>query len=394
MLKAKVIGVGAAGNHAAIHLIETGVVNYNDVLLINSTLKDVPEKYKDMAIELVGSEGCAKERNIAHELIMDNLRADELSGRFDTLMSADDVMVIIVTSAEGGTGSGSSSVIAKYFSEVLGKKVHLTVFGGFEEDARGLKNTVEWFKETNKDYVVDSICNKKFLDACHGNKRKAEQAANEEFAQRVKIILGQTIVESSNNIDDKDLMKLVTTPGYAEIVHGDIGKPKSVEESNAAIQSIILNTKSYDVDASAIRLGVILNISDKIGDNIDYLFTMIKERYGEPFETFTHIQSIEELGNTITIIATGMKMPIDEIEEVYKNYQARLDAVDRSKDKFFAKEYDTNAEEFDLGGNVLSADQISKNKASFFGDSIVAKPPKKNFTNIKKAPADEKADEF
>ena len=162
MLNAKVIGVGAAGNHAAIHLIETGVMNYNDVLLINSTLKDVPAQYKEMAIELSGSEGCAKERGIAHELIMNNLRSSELSGRFDFLLNENDSMVIIVTSAEGGTGSGSSSVIAKYFSEVLGKRVHLTVFGGFEEDARGLKNTVEWFKETNKDYIVDSICNKKF----------------------------------------------------------------------------------------------------------------------------------------------------------------------------------------------------------------------------------------
>lgn len=391
MLKAKVIGVGAAGNHAAIHLIETGVMNIDDVLLINSTLKDVPEQYKDIALVLTGSEGCAKERNIAHELIMNNLRSSELSGRFDSLMSADDSMVIIVTSAEGGTGSGSSSVIAKYFSEVLGKRVHLTVFGGFEEDARGLKNTVEWFKETNKEYIVDSICNKKFLVACNYNKRKAEQAANEEFAKRVRILLGQTIKESSNNIDDKDLVKLVTTPGYFEVIHGDLGKPKNIEESNRIIKELIDSSKSYDVDATCTRIGVILTISDKIGDNIDYLFAEIKKKFGEPFETFTHIQDIDGINNHIAIIAAGMKMPIDEIEEIYQDYLDRFDAVDKSKDEFFNKEFNTNSDEFDMGNGGLNADQISKNKAAFFGNVIQA--PKANFKNIKKNQED-KSDEF
>lgn len=43
-LKAKVLGVGAAGNKAAITLIEEHIVDPKQVVLLNTTLKDVPEK--------------------------------------------------------------------------------------------------------------------------------------------------------------------------------------------------------------------------------------------------------------------------------------------------------------------------------------------------------------
>jgi cell division GTPase FtsZ len=201
MLQAKVIGIGAAGNKAAIKLIEEGIMQTNDVLLLNSTLKDVPAAYKEYAIEFKGAtKGCAKERNLAGEMAMENLRNGDIN--LDGFLSPEDHMVIIVNSSEGGTGCGASTVLAKYFKEVLGANVHMFVFTGFEEDARGLKNTVEYFKDLAPTYVVEAISNKKFLDECNGNKIKAEAAANEEFVKRISILLGKTIVESEQNIDD------------------------------------------------------------------------------------------------------------------------------------------------------------------------------------------------
>ena len=39
-MRALVIGVGAAGNKAAIDLIENGVISEEHIVLINSTIKD------------------------------------------------------------------------------------------------------------------------------------------------------------------------------------------------------------------------------------------------------------------------------------------------------------------------------------------------------------------
>ena len=51
-MRALIIGTGAAGNKAVVNLMELGVVDKDDVLLINSTLKDVPEKYRNIAVKL------------------------------------------------------------------------------------------------------------------------------------------------------------------------------------------------------------------------------------------------------------------------------------------------------------------------------------------------------
>ena len=204
MLNAKIIGIGAAGNKAAIALIEQGVMHKDDVILLNTTTKDIPVSYQDLAVCIEGSrKGCGKERNIANEMIMENLRNNKIA--LDGILDKDDKMVIIVTSLEGGTGCGASTVIAKYFSDVLNANVHLFAFAGFEEDVRGLKNTIDWFNELSEKYVVECISNRKFLKSCYNNKLKAEKAANNEFVSRIRILLGRTIVESEQNIDDTDL---------------------------------------------------------------------------------------------------------------------------------------------------------------------------------------------
>jgi cell division GTPase FtsZ len=152
-MNAKVIGIGAAGNKAAITLIEKGVIPKSGALLLNSTLKDVPAGYKDIATQFSGAlGGCGKERDIAKTLVLESLQNGTLS--VDGLLDPDDKMVIIVNSSEGGTGCGSSSILAKYFKEVLKANVHMFVFTGFEEDGRGLKNTVEYFQDLREDYTV------------------------------------------------------------------------------------------------------------------------------------------------------------------------------------------------------------------------------------------------
>jgi cell division GTPase FtsZ len=364
MLNAKVIGIGAAGNKAAIKLIEKGIMEQNNVLLLNSTLKDVPANFKDLAIEFKGAtKGCAKERDRAAEMVMENLQNGDIN--LDGFLAPEDNMVIIVNSSEGGTGCGSSTVIAKYFKEVLGVNVHMFVFTGFEEDARGLKNTVEYFKELSPEYVVEAVSNKKFLDEFNGNKIKAEQFANEEFALRVSILLGKTIVESEQNIDAADLLKLTTTPGYMTIESGNLGKLKNVDDFNKVVTSIIDRTKSLDMEPNCTKFGVILNIHEKTRDNVDFLFKVIKEKLGYAFETFTHVQDVHE-DEYIQIIAAGMKMPTADIQAVYDEFVERMNKVDKSKDGFFGMNFDTNVTDFDMKNTRNSADEIKANKANFF----------------------------
>ena len=318
MLNAKFIGVGAAGNKAVIQLLEQGIIQSSSCLLLNSTLTDVPEKYKEFAIEFGDVKGCGKERNLAKEMIVDALSNHTVN--LDAFLDPEDKMVVIVTSSEGGTGCGASSVIAQYMKEVINTNVQMFVFTGFEDDVRGLKNTVDWFHDLSEEYVVQAISNKSFLDEAKGNRKKAENLANQEFVKRVSTLLGQNIIASDNNIDDTDLYKIDTTPGFMTIEHCILNKIRSVEDFNMALENMMRETHSLDNERSAKRIGIIINCGEKTQEFIDQSFEVIKDKYGEPYELFLHIQNYHD-DEYVDIIVSGMKIPFDDVKTTYNNYK-------------------------------------------------------------------------
>ncbi|MCK9198615.1 MAG: hypothetical protein M0P49_03340 [Bacilli bacterium] len=386
-MNAKVIGVGAAGGKAAISLIENGIMNIDDVLIINSTLKDVPEAYRSIAIQFSNSNGCAKERDIAKELCLASIQDNTLA-RLDSLMDPTDDLVIIVNSSEGGTGCGASPIIAQYMKNVVETNVHMFVFTGFEEDGRGMKNTVEYFQELSNDYVVEAISNKKFLNC--GNKLKAEKAANDEFTRRVSVLLGQLIVDSDHNIDDKDLYKATNIPGFMDIGYRVIEKIKSVSMFNDILTDMIDNTKSLEInEPSAKIIAVILNITNKSRDFIDYEFNVIKNRFGTPYDIFTHVQ-MEGSVEFIAFIVSGMAMPIDEVKDIYDRYLIASEKVNKKKDEFldmtkglvgnqedsmFNMKKQSTSSKIDVNKkNFLKNFNLESNKPQPASDSIDLKP--------------------
>jgi len=366
-MNAKIIGVGAAGNKSAISLIENGIMNADNVLLINSTIRDIPEAYRNIAIQFSDSNGrgCGKERGIGKELCLVSVQNNTLAV-LDSLMDPTDDLVIIVNSSEGGTGSGASPIIAKYMKDVVGTNVHMFVFTGFEEDGRGLRNTVEYFQELSDEYIVEAISNKKFLEG--GNKLKAEKAANDEFVRRVEILLGQVIVDSDQNIDDTDLYKVTNTPGFMDIEYHVVEKIKNLTMFNNILTDMIDNTKSLEIgEPSAKRIAVILNIAERSRDFVDYTFDVIKDRFGTPYEIFTHVQ-MEGSVEFIAFIVSGMAMPIDEVKDIYDRYLSASEKVNKKKDEFLDITRGLVGNQEDAMFNMTKQDTSSKidaNKKSF-----------------------------
>lgn len=388
-MKIKLIGVGAAGNKAVIEAVEQGVVDKKSILLLNSTLQDIPVQYRDNETAVCfsskeNSGGCGKEPKIAEGLIMEALQNGTVN--LDGLMEPDDRYAVIVTSSEGGSGCGASTVIAKYLSQVLDVHVHMVVFTGFEEDARGLQNTVHYFQNLDNDYTIQVISNKKFFK---GNKLKAEREANAEFVKKLSVLLCNNLIESDQNMDETDQIKLTTTPGFMVIEARELDKIKSVEQFNQICYDMITNSSSLDFEPSAIRLGIVLNVTDKTKEYIDYTFGAIKERVGLPYEIYTHVQ-YDKNPEYIEIIAAGLKMPEDDVNRIYEKYQEETSKINKKKDSFFgnskAMKFDESDEVFNLGStkktdfkNVSQEDKdrffkvmekakvaVAQNKAKFF----------------------------
>lgn len=362
LLNAKIFGVGAAGNKACITLMSYMPELADKITLVNTTMKDVPLEYRDKAIELSGPfKGCGKERKKANQIMFDNLKAGTLDYNYDP----EDSMCIIVTSSEGGTGSGGSVMLAKYLSQVYKQHIHFYIFTGFEDDGRSLKNTVDLFQELDEAYTVQAISNAKFLDEANGNRVKAEQLANDKFVEDIKILLGGFINESDQNIDESDLLKITKTPGYMVIENIVLDKIKNIKEYNAKLTEALDNSKNMNFEPTCKRYGVILNINEKESDFVDYSNGVLKSRFGVPFESFLHIQNVHQ-ENYVQLIVSGLKLPKDDIITTYNNFMESTAAVDVSKDEFFDMIMNTNADNFD---NLSKTDKVdvSKAKSDFFG---------------------------
>ena len=333
-MRALIIGTGAAGNKAAINLLETGVTTEEDMLLINSTLKDIPEKYRSKAVQLSRDiKGCGKERGIAKEITEKAIKDGDLE-MLDFIKN-EHGKVIIITSIEGGTGSGSTTVLADYCYNKCEMEVEIYAFKGFEEDVRGLANTIEFFQELQPYYTTQVIRNEAFLKEVSGDIKKAQKLANEELAKRIKVSLGQIIEDCEDNIDDSDLFKSTFTTGFSTIEYTTIDDNiKSKEEYNTIIAQMLNSSKSIltlDMKTSQV-CAIIMNLNENSQGNIDYTFKPLREKIGEGYEIFKHIQDSKNMEQFIAVIISGMKLPEVEIKEIYKRYQERSKAIDKSRD--------------------------------------------------------------
>lgn len=358
-MKTLLVGIGAAGGKSVMEAIYEGIVDIKDTIIINSTSKDFPADYTGKTIMLSpDNTGCGKERAVAKKYTVDAIQ----NGKFNDLELSEYTTIICCTSVEGGTGSGSTPIIAKFFHKVYSKNVHIIAFTGFHDDVRGLNNTIEFFQEIDKELIIQAISNASFLTQASGNKFKAEELANKDMCKRVATLTGQDFIAGSQNIDDTDILKVSNTSGYMTVEKKEFTKNlESVDDFNKLIKSMIYNSASIKSNLGAVRLGVILNINEESEDAIDYSFTDLKEAYGNPYESFLQKQW-DGKKQYVAYIVSGMQLPLDALRNVYEKYKEETAKVNKAPDLFYSELQEMNKDEED--------DQFDMIKPVKHGESV------------------------
>lgn len=390
-MRVKIIGLGAAGNKAAICAVENGVVNVEDVMLVNSTLKDIPADYQGKANchEFENSYGgCGKERSLSFDLCKQSLQ-DDIFGLTDFLKaetSEQAEVVVIVASSEGGTGSGAAPLFGNYINSVYGIQVHIYALAGFEDDVRGMRNTVEFFKEMSQEFTVECTKNSNFLDMCGGNKFKAEKEANLEFCKKISILAGLQLRDCDHNIDPTDLLKLSTTPEYMLIEYAPINeKIKTKDQFRQIVIDAINNSKAMDPEITSDkidknlgqkRLGVIINIREECVDFIDY-YDILVEKFGVPYEKFEHVQHEKDMPEFVAFISAGLPLPTEEVERVYEQYEKTVNRVNTNDSSQFFNTIRSKAtgEKDTMFEHYGATEKKTVSKADFFSSTKSASKP-------------------
>lgn len=385
MMDVMLFGLGAAGNKAAIEVAERRSLAEERIKLINTTVKDIPDKYKKDKPEMIIKfssmlGGCGKEPIKGQKAMYKAIKDQDID--FSKLIDPNVKAVILVTSVEGGTGCGATPVVARYFV-ALNIPVHVFAFIGFQDEVRGINNSLKFFKDMPDGIILHTIENSKFLDFTK-NYSKAETLANEEFVKQLEILIGSEMIPSSQNIDDTDHYKIITTPGYMDIRHVDLSGAKNVELSNQAIINSFESMSCMEYDNKGCkRLAVIINASMKTQNAIDNRFEVIKRYTGEPFETYRHIQDNKSDDEYMDIIVAGLPYPEMGIKDMGKKYTSLKEKLNSEvkgfSDIFNDIEIDDDLEETSIK-KMNNPDDVL---ASFgFGEPVVTPAKRADINNV------------
>ena len=348
-LKSFTFGCGQGATKAMINCVNKGVLDKKYCCVVNSTTKDIPLDYQNRAIVISDDPdaGCGKVRGAAKTLMLNYLRNNP--NVIDELISEDIDYVNIMATTEGASGSGASVILAQYIRQQLDIPVIITLITGFESDMKGLQNTIEYFRDIEGDFVVNTVSNKRFLETTN-NTFTAEKAANDAIANVFSIINMEGIENSDQNIDDTDHYKVITNPGMMFVNNVEFNKRlKNAGQFDQLVSDAIDYSHSLDFVPSATKIGVFLNISDDNLAIIDTTFSIIKKKLCTNNcvpELFIHRQYVPTSPEFVRIVATGMNMPKQELEDMYAKFQSSK-ASSTKNDDFFRKlsEMDTTTEE-------------------------------------------------
>lgn len=336
---------GQGATKAMIHCIEECTLKIEDCCIVNSTQKDIPYEYRNGNINTIiinpdPNAGCGKDRGYAKSLMLDYLRENPNS--IPSLLPEGKYQYVnIIATTEGASGSGASVILAKFIKTAIPKHLRvpviITLITGFETDTRGLQNTIEYFKDLNGgDFVIRTVSNKKYLDKTN-NTFTAEKMANDDISKAFKIISAYDVVDSEQNIDDEDHYKLITNPGMMFVTEVNIDKRlKNSSQFEQIVSDAIDYNTSLDFEPSATKIGVYMNISDDNLDVVDTNFTSIKKKLcgnTDIEEFFIHRQYENDLPEYVRIIASGINLPKDELNDIYTKYQNRKEI--EKQDDFF-----------------------------------------------------------
>ena len=336
MIRLGLIGIGNCGNQVVSLAKET-----KDIpgIAINTSDKDL-ENVKNLTVFKIGSsKGAGKSRDKAKAYVKQMMKQLLSQEKFKSHIDENDV-VAVVASTGGGTGSGISVMLTHLLSTMYVDKrfILVHVLPSLKESLAAQQNTIEYLKEMNN-------FNATYMSYDNGCKEDLPsnvmmKQMNEEIVEDLAVIRGDYLLSTPfTSIDEEDLTKILEVPGRL-VVHRvyDI-KEKDIDKvgiEDMLIQKLSDTTYSTELhnDNRVMKMGVILNVTEKLSNKIDTNFTEFKNQIGNPIEGFEHVAIIEpsmNLKNRAIVISSGLSLPEDRIEKINERIQEILDEIEKQK---------------------------------------------------------------
>lgn len=347
MLQVGVIGIGNCGNQVALlaHK-EAGC----DAYAINTSDNDLAMLPDDIPRRAIGKgEGSGKNREGAKKYLKGAIMELIAEEEFKDFLANKDV-ILVVSSAGGGTGSGIAPLLSKIISSTArhadGTPKLVILVGVLPRIAEGYSTQVNALDYTREIYeVLERPTYMIYDNNAYKNEKSAIavlQKVNMDIVEDIKVIQCRyNNATPYDSIDEADMKTLLSSPGRIAIFRLAGVKEKDLDETT--IEDLLIDRikKSSHTelqrDGIIMRTGVITNLDVRLNEVFDTHIPKIRTFVGEPVEEFLHVSVNDDraLPNNVFLILTGLSKIQDRInkiddriEEIDKEQEEKLKALD------------------------------------------------------------------
>jgi hypothetical protein len=239
------LGTGKTGNTLVSEMIELDKRYVS--LMVNSALGDM-SKLKNYELSdhflFPGEDGSGGDREYAKTLVKKRIQS-----LIDKIIKYNfQKKVVIFTSSSGGTGSGSSVLIARALKKACPDKTISMVVAmpNLSENENSLKNAISFWND-----LID-LKNKNLIDTIYlidNNKRRSLDEINKEATKTLDLAFSLNNFDKSGTIDQNDSTRINTAKGYNFIMPLNSKFAELQDAIDDSIKnSVFMNPKTYDCD--------------------------------------------------------------------------------------------------------------------------------------------------
>jgi tubulin-like protein CetZ len=337
-IKVGFLGVGQAGSNIA----EIAELYEYRTAIINTSPEDLESIQLIQNKLLVGRNGGAgKDRKVAKgDVKGDYKRITEFVA--DKFKDEEIELIYVVFSTGGGTGSGMGPLVIDLLTKMVPNKKFgaIAVLPSMKESTVAQVNSIECLRElvglNVPTFIVDN--DKYARTNTSASRKQLYDTVNNKVIDDFNLILNTKRQSSKyGNVDTKDLIKLLSTPGASVIGVADLD-PELFNEGHTIQKQIIRSWEDsayaqLEYDGVVRRMGYIWEVNDRLTKLINY--DELYREVGNPLEVFEGIYKPgDNGGQSVVSVLTGLSFPEDRMMEVNQQLQ-------KNKEGFAAKkEYD------------------------------------------------------
>lgn len=317
-----IIGCGDGGCNIAT-AVARKIPDETFVVAYNTSKRNVNEIVCDMKVYVTSDEnshivdGSGKSRAYSKDAFKLNAYKNLLETVQVGLEKMPDISYIVVcTTTDGGTGSGSSPMVAKLLSDNTDVPVLLMgVYPSMSEDATAQYNALEWQSEVERIGVPYFV-----LDNNQPGMKKPQvhSAVNNMGAMIASLLAGKEFGNSPISIiDNRNLYMLLVQMGGRLVAAIDDARPSAGQSLDEYVMAML--QKNYQPEPSNVRgIGVFIKGSQELLDKMDTSIPEVQKKYGNAVLHFAHIETSDTV--EIAVLLTGCSEAAGRLMEMKNRY--------------------------------------------------------------------------